>query len=504
MLFRHWKYFLLPTVFLLVFLSWSRPVQACSCGRQQTVLDAFDQADVVLITRAVSVDKATPEKTAADGRMSNGENYVNGVKSTSMRVEQVFKGQFKAGDEMTFAQGGGADCIWTFNEEDIGKKFLFYLHRFKGATMWVGFTCGRSNRVDYAGDDLLYLNNLDKLRGHSRISGTLSFSNDIDETVAGRKIRINGAGKTYEVKTDQNGVYEIYDVPPGKYSVEPEIPHGWKVAAFWLGYSPSFTGSEDGPSLKKIPIVLEDKKHAGLDVRFEIDNAIRGNIYDPAGKPMNGVCVHLVPADGTKGPYLGDCTEKEGAFEIDEIPPGNYVIIVNDDGEISSTEPFGTFYYPNAAKREEATVFHIGLGDFVEKLQIYPPISAETITVEGVFLFSDGKPVAGEWVSFKSARAGPAANGADTSDENDARAETDAKGRFSIKILKGMRGLLSGQMYTFSGEFENCPQLEQLIKKSGGGVPRIRTPSVEIVAETNLYDVVVKYPFPGCKKAKID
>jgi hypothetical protein len=461
--------------------------------------------------------------------MSNGENYVDGVKSTTMRVEQVFKGKVKVGDQMIFAQGGGADCIWTFHEESVGRKFLFYLKRFgdsKGviattsarsrqveradSTVWIAGTCGRSRNVDYAGDDLLYLNNLEKTRGRTRISGTFSFAHDTGESVAGRKIRIIGAEKTCEVTTDENGVYEIYDVPAGKYLIEPEIPRGWRVARFWLGYSPSFAGTEETVP-KKIPIVLENKKHAGLDLRFEIDNAIRGHIYDPDGRPMKDVCLHLVPADGTKGEYLADCSEQDGSFEIERIPPGAWVLMVNDDGKMSSTEPFGTFYYPNVKKREDATVFHIAVGDIVDNLEIHPTPTVETITAEGVFLYSDGKPVVSEWVEFKAvreAKAGAKEKREDDDeddnwdDERDARAETDANGHFTIKILKGVRGSLWGEMYSYVGEFENCPKLDRIIKQLGDNVPAVKTPAVEISTPTNLYDIVLKYQFPSCKKAK--
>ena len=34
--------------------------------------------------------------------------------------------------------------------------------------------------------------------------------------------------KTYETKTDEDGIFEIYDLPPGKYFVEPETPGLYK------------------------------------------------------------------------------------------------------------------------------------------------------------------------------------------------------------------------------------------------------------------------------------
>jgi hypothetical protein len=503
MLSRHLKrYSFLPLLLLILLLSF-RTAEACSCGASPTVLDSFNHADVVVVVTPVSVEKAEPEKTAPPGQMSDGENYVDGVKSTSMRVEQVFKGTLKIGEEMIFLQGGGADCIWTFDEEAIGRKFLFYLKRFEGSNRWMAGTCGRSKPVEYASDDLLYLNNLDKVRNKTRISGTLRFHEETNESLAGHKIRIIGSKGTQEVKTDSNGVYEIYDLPAGRYFVEPEIPKGWKLGRSWLDYSPSLDRKTKEGSLQKIPITLEANKHAALDLILEIDNVVRGHIYDPSGQPMKDVCVHLIPADGTKGKYLGDCTEPDGSFKIDEIPPGGYVIIVNDDGEMTSTEPFRTFYYPKVRKREEATVFNIGLGDNVDNLEIYPPIELKTITVEGVFLYSDGKPVADEYVEFRAARKKPVANDEDDDeDPNDARAKTDEKGRFSIKIVQGANGSLFGEMYSYVGEYENCPKLERILKQQGQTVPEVRTPPLEIRANTNIYEVELKFPFPYCKKAK--
>lgn len=493
---RHLKQYAFPPLCLLIILLTVRTAEACSCLGPPTVLDAFNTADVVVVVTAVSVEKAEPEKTAPPGRMSDGNNYVDGVKSTTMRVEQVFKGTLKVGEEMIFFQGGGGDCIWAFSEESIGTKFLFYLHRYEESTHWAADTCGRSRPVEFAGDDLLYLNKRDKVRNKTRISGSLRFLHDAGDSNAGLKIRIAGTKRTHELKTDANGVFEIYDLPAGRYYIEPEVPSGWKVSSYWLRYSPSVDRNPQKGSQRGIPVVLEAKKHAGLDLMLEIDNAIRGHIYDPLGQPMNDVCLRLVPADGSKGAYLADCTEKEGAFNIDKIPPGAYVILVNDDGKKTSSEPFGAFYYPKATRREEATVFNIGLGDFVENLEIHPTIELETITVEGMFVYSDGKPVVDESVSFQTVRE----KSDDKDDPNDTGATTDRDGRFSIKIVKGSTGSLFGRMFTYVGEFENCPKLDSLIQQMGSSAAKIETPRVDIRATTNLYEVELKFPFPSCKR----
>jgi hypothetical protein len=405
---------------------------------------------------------------------------------------------------MVFAQGGGGDCIWTFDQEDVERAYLFYLNRFGDETVWVAGTCGRSRPAEYANDDLLYLNKLDKVRGRTRISGTLGFDHGVTEPpgVAGLKLRFTGEAKSFEVKTNEHGVYELYDVPAGKYTVEPEVPPGWKMSPYWLGHTPRIAelpelGKTKGPP-KKISIVVEAKKHTGLDILFEIDNAIGGKVFDTAGKPMDGVCLELLPARGETPDnfYESDCTERGGQFRFQEIPPGDYVLVVNREGKVSSSEPFGTFYYPNAARREEATVFHIGLGDHFENVQVYVSKMSETITVEGLFLYSDGKPIADEFVEFMAEKP----EGED--DDPDSQTKTDAKGHFSLKILKGQKGSLYGSMFTYLGEFENCPALESAIRKTGDTNANLKTPTVEIQGDNSLYGVELRYPFPGCKKAK--
>lgn len=502
----------------------ARDGQACSCMRKQTVLAEYDESDVVVVARVVSLrmapKKEEPKPPEGKGGQA-GERPEGGVEqpaepeseeeragyggviSTRMIVERVYKGGLKPGDEMVFGQGGGANCVWTFEQDDVGDSYLFYLRRFNDSPLWYAGTCGRSRPAEHAHDDLLYLNKLDKVRGRTRISGTVGFGyTTLDHPpAAGLKLRVVGAVKTYVVKADEHGVFELYDAPAGRYTVEPEVPAGWRVGRYWLGYSPSIADldEDDPPSgrVKKIPFILEAKKHAGLDITFEIDNAVAGKVFDTAGKPMDGVCMQLLPARGElpeSSFYNRECTERDGRFRFEEIQPGDYVLVVNRDNEITTRTPFNTFFYPNAARREEATVFHVGLGDYVENLQVYVPKMEETVTVEGAFLYSDGKPVADEWVEFE------VENGAERDPWN-ARVKTDAKGRFMLRLLKGRKGILYGQMYTYVGEFENCPKLDNAVKQTGDTSAKLKTPAVEVQGVGNLYGVELRYPFPGCKKA---
>jgi hypothetical protein len=344
-----------------------------------------------------------------------------------------------------------------------------------------------------------------RVRGKSRLSGKLSFSatspvegeKPIYVRLDERSVRIIGEKKTHQLTTNQDGVYEIYDLPAGKYTIEPEIPDGWKID--YASVSGVRNREEKVGSTQKkpsFPVHLETGKQAYIDFEYGVNNAIRGKVINIAGNPMKDVCLQLVPAQGKASRYFrsSDCTEDDGTFEFAGIPPGSFLIAVNEDGKISSSEPFPTFYYPNVFERENAAVITIGAGHILEELNIYVPKEEETITVEGLWVYSDGKPVIGEWVQFEAETTGDDIEGK-------ARAQTNSAGRFAIKILKGVKGKLYGMKYSYSGEYENCPELEELIKNSGESVPTLRTNTFEIRAEDSVANVKLRYAFPACKKA---
>lgn len=190
------------------------PASACVLLPIPTVLDAYECADVVIIARLVSIEKTREP-----------DPFHLNIRSATMMVQKVFKGNIKVQEAISFAQGNGIDCLWTFDETMIGGEYLLYLNRPDEASgLWyVGQ--GRSSDVSNAANDLLYLNNLDKVQGRTRVSGTL----DDDFPVAGKIVRIIGKNKTFRTVTDEHGVYEVYGLPPGKYVIAPEMPFGWII-----------------------------------------------------------------------------------------------------------------------------------------------------------------------------------------------------------------------------------------------------------------------------------
>jgi hypothetical protein len=247
-----------------------RTASACTCGPYPTVLQAFDGSDEVVIVRGISVEKF---------KTTNFE----GVRSTMMIVEKVFKGKLKVREEIIVGQGGGADCISGFSEKAVGDQFLLYLKRpenhpywkwiVRDPNEWFVSICDRSRELTNVGDDLLYLEKIDNVRGKTRISGSINRWKDLGSDAEGVTIKIIGAQQTYETKTNKDGVFEIYDLPAGKYIIEPIAPSGWTIPP-WLGFfSSSIVEEKVGPEPKlKLPkqvaIMLEPNKHAGIEIFF--------------------------------------------------------------------------------------------------------------------------------------------------------------------------------------------------------------------------------------------
>jgi hypothetical protein len=192
--------------------------------------------------------------------------------------------------------------------------------------------------------------------------------------------------------------------------------------------------------------------------------------------------------------WLFDCADEQGRYELREIPPGDYFIVVNSDGKISSDEPFPTTYYPGVSDKERAIVLSIANSDRLEDVDIHIPSHETRNLIQGVLLYSDGRPVANEFVGFKPEAAPEGHSG-------EANTETDVEGRFSLNVLQGLKGRIFGFIYIYSGEYSNCPELEKLRDR---GVPVLETEPIHLEVTDDVQGIKLNFPVPYCVKAKRD
>ncbi len=457
-------------------------VLACSCGPRPPVLDAYELSEVVMIAKVVSLEKVDKEKEPHD-------THVDGVRSATLLVEKVYKGNVRVHDELVFAQGGGGDCIWTFDDEIVGRQLLLYVHTPKQRNEpWIAFGCGRSRPLDSATEDLLYLDHMNRVRGKTRVSGTIAKWEYPDFDVANRNIRIVGEKKTYERKTDANGVFELYDLPPGKYVLEPDIPKGWQLSRFSFR---AVAVSRDASSGQGLQFTLAAGRHVSIELSFEPNNAVDGTVVGPAGNPMQGVCLFLLKPDRLDKADEGKCTDENGRFRIETVAPGSYFLVANPFG-MSSEQPFPRLFYPGVTEREKAVLIEVGPGEVVKGLNLVISKLAETVKISGVLYFANDKPVVDEIVQFE-AMPQDGVNG-------DVDTLTDSEGRFTLELLKGVKGVIYGAFTADVNEYENCPRLDALIKETGKETAELRTPVIKIAAEQDAGNLLLKFPFPRCKR----
>lgn len=494
---------------LVAFNSWA---WACTCGARPTVLDAYESSNLVVAVRLGSVDKIREKEREFD---------VGYIRSVTMIVEKVYKGDVKLGAELKFAQGGGADCIWTYDEKWVGEKFLFYLRQptiapsfgegMNSASvfpreggpldvpMFHPITCGRSNGLNSALDDLAYLDNLSKVKGKTRISGRFGNWYGRGFNPAGIKVRVVGKNKTFIVQTNKNGFFEIYDLPPGDYLAQVEVPFGWKINDYMLRRTSTGFDEWDPASQRKrsdqIPIRIAPARHVSLDLIFDIDTAIKGRVLSPTGKPMKDVCVMAVSTELASGDHRGvsDCTDDKGEFVLEEMSPGDYYVVANYDGQMDASEPFGVVFYPGVTDRAKAAIVAVKPGRYSADLVIKVPETLDLVVFKGRLLYSDGNPVADEWIKFVPD---------DTELYESMNVKTNGSGWFELRVPKGGKGNVSGSMHTYLGEFENCPILERLIKESGSSLLNAKSSVVKIDTSLPVSLVEISFPFPSCPKGK--
>jgi len=463
---------------LAAFVMVAGVANACGCYPFTTVLDDYEDANLVIVARFVSVTKTTtPRWPDTD------------IGTATMIVERVYKGDVKVGDKLVFAQGNFTlDCSWTFYEKEIGEQYLLYLYRPSDSTELLKVpSCHRSKSVEYANEDFLYLDNIDKRRGRTRVSGVLEGDGIDESNVADRKIFLRGENKTYFAVTNKNGVYEIYDLPPGRYILEPELKSGWKVDRFELTRVPG--RSEPKPS-NRVAFTLRAKKHFGANINLALNNHISGIVRDGNLRPMRRVCVRLAEAEKEQDTSCSDFTETDGSFRVDGVEAGTYVLVLNPEDKPTAEMPFRRLYFGNTAEHKNATRITVNHGESIDNLNVVISNLIKGTRIDGVVRYADGRPAGGGFVNFKPQNT------------DDKQAElhnyADDKGRFSFTVLGEAKGEVFGSYRPGDRQFATCPSFMKLIKKTGRQLELIETQHVEVDGTKDLSGLVLRYPVTPC------
>lgn len=238
----------IPFIALAFALGVETPL-ACMYGPPyKTVCETYAQADSVIVGKIESVVGDDANQTVV------------------IKVERTFKG--KSRKEIVLHQPQST-CDWDFSGE-VGETFLLYLARNQKTNKYSAIAEGMGGRVQTENENLYWLSNLPKSLNRTRLSGTVAlYKNEPFEFidyVAGTKVRVFNEEKSFEVLTDGNGVYEIWDIPVGKYRVEPLLPSGLRLSLdLERGVVDFDSLKKDDPNTSAVLIEIQPKGCGGID-----------------------------------------------------------------------------------------------------------------------------------------------------------------------------------------------------------------------------------------------
>ncbi len=195
---------------------------ACTCIRYDTVNEAYSKADAVIIGK---VKKISNDGIALTNEITlSGQNVTLGVVKSFKKIKQA---------EINILQPN-TSCDWEFKTQDINETYLFYLRYDEKSKRYKVIECGRSAEIGKANDDLSWLNKLPQSLNKTRISGVIGlyekgYEVKLIKNLVGIKVKIYSKNKSYTVFTDKKGLYEVWNLPTGKYNVEPSFPKNYSI-----------------------------------------------------------------------------------------------------------------------------------------------------------------------------------------------------------------------------------------------------------------------------------
>ena len=458
---------------LLIFAVHSR---ACSCsGGWPSVKQAWREAPAVFLG---AVEMADPDEDARQVMFQE--------QSVRIRVDEAFKGVSR-GQTIELHQGAN-DCDAKFR---IGQRYVFYLYPGTTQGSWRVPWCTQAlGSAEPAGDDLLFLRGLPKSAVGTRLSGEVELYEDSPTEsfkrvggVPNVRVKISGPqGFTRETVTNVAGVYELYGLRSGRYSVSIEVPRGLRIDFPIVTGSAPVKGDDDA-------VELDQNGSASVGFVLKADTRLSGHMLDAKGAPMTDVCIDLEPLEGRgeNGARFFDCSKAGGTFKMEMMPPGKYWLVARDEVKLDGLESKSTLYYPGVRDRKRATVVSIEASKYLKHLDIRVPSEEKRYKIAGRFQFMDGAPVASAAITFTSPQNGYSET-----------TSTGEDGLFGLSVVAGMEGQLTGQLGLPEPILTRCPEFR--FAPRGRGMSRLMEASpVSVSADSDHEDLKFQLSFRSCK-----
>ena len=308
---------------------------------------------------------------------------------------------------------GGGDCGYRF---EIGKEYLVYAYLGEDKKLSTGI-CTRTGLLTKADEDLAYIRGRATAESNATLNGTIVRQKQGPDGIPARsamasvKVIVEGEDKEYEAVSNEKGNFSISGITAGSYKVKLSLP----------------AGLASGLKEQEQQVKLSEKGCAAVYFLVVSNGRLTGVVFDAAGQPLEKAEIILMEFGKEKyRGYTNDAySDKEGKYEISQVPPGRYILQIRSDGLTSQTSPFPVLYYPNTTDPKQASVIEIADGQLIEKYNLYLPAVPKEYLVEGVVVRPDGQPLPDARVDY-------------TSEAVSYSVRVDGHGQFSFKTYEGV------------------------------------------------------------------
>ncbi len=394
---------------------------ACSCIGSSEACEAVWTTDAVFVATVVGFGPETEMPRTIGTSMVTTRD-----RSVRLKVTEVFRG-IEVGDVEVRTSSGS--CRYDFKPEGM---YLVFAYRGPGGEGLSVSSCSKTAPIEQAAADLAYLRGpfrqpaeLGVIRGIARRQEpglTLNEGMHV-APFAGAQLRLEGYAEAYNTVSAADGAYQ-FRVPAGDYQLFVRVRDG---VYSW-------------PGPEGHPLTLRDNRGCVVaDVSVRPDSRIAGRLLDHAGRPVPFMSIDLAPAREVRSDWLWTTTQaltdERGRFEFTRIDPGQYAPGLTLKRDKTRAQDFVVWLGPDGSGQPApvavASEAQLNLGD------IRLPSDVATLTLRGVVVDVDGRPVDGASVRFRSANPeGYVAA---------APALSDKDGRFSVTVIAGRAYRISAE-----------------------------------------------------------
>lgn len=444
---------------------------ACRCFAGGTPCEAYGRSSAVFLGTVLSKEERKVEPRRREREGENRGEYVPPV-TYRFAVQESFGG-IEGGEVEVVTGMGGGDCGYRFVQ---GAQYVVYAHRDPRSGRLSTSICSRTRPVADASEDLVFLRGLTNrtlgvtLQGgvHKADYSGSAEKPPFDKRLAGLPLVVEGEGLRRELKTDAEGRYQLAGLKAGTYTVKVTLP------------DELFTYRAE----EKVTITERGCGNASF---FVADNGrISGKVLDSEGQPVPKIVLEVrraEEADAERRTYHNFVsTDEEGNFVIQPLKPGGYIIGVRLDGisfpdAVSNRYP--RVFYPGVSELADATPITVGrAGEHVtERVLRLPPRLTER-SIEGTVVLADGRPAENANVGYQELSA--------SGNSSSYGAQTDARGRFTVKVYDGFTYLISAHINT----------------GKNGGQMHAEPIEVTAVAEMQPIKLTISEPNGSCERCR--